>query len=54
MGDNMPLLHWKIIWGYILPRYLQGSADIEFDKKRLNDKIGQWVEALYKIWNVVS
>ena len=26
-GDTMPLLHWKIIWGYMLPQYLQGSAD---------------------------
>ena len=25
-GDTMPLLHWKIMWGYILPQYLQGSA----------------------------
>ena len=23
----MPLLHWKIRWGYMLPQYLQGSAD---------------------------
>ena len=33
MGDTMPLLHWKIMWGCILPQYLQGSADIKFDKK---------------------
>ena len=26
-GDNMPLLHWKTMWGYMFPQYLQGSAD---------------------------
>ena len=27
MGDIMPLLHWEITWEYILPQYLQGSAN---------------------------
>ena len=26
-GDTMPLLHWKIMWGYMLPQYLQENAD---------------------------
>ena len=28
MGDIMPLVHWKIMWGYMLPQYWQGNADI--------------------------
>ena len=23
--DTTPLLHWKIVWGYVLPKYLQES-----------------------------
>ena len=22
----MPVLHWKIMWGYVLSKYLQGSG----------------------------
>ena len=24
-GDSMALLHLKIVWGYVLPQYLQGD-----------------------------
>ena len=46
--------------GYMLPQHLQGSADllklvnILNLTKKLYDRIRQWVEALYKTWNVVS
>ena len=26
-GDIMPLLHWKVMWGYVIPLYLQEGAD---------------------------
>ena len=53
----MPLLHWKIM--YMLPQYLQGITRLKLFEmqnlqKRLYGKIGQWVEALYKTWNVVT
>ena len=43
----------------MLPQYLQGSADKDLLtyriwQKRLYGRIGQWFEALYKTWNVVS
>ena len=25
-GDTMPLPHWKTMWWYVLPQYLQGSG----------------------------
>ena len=25
--DIIPLFHWKIMWEYVLPQYLQGSSD---------------------------
>ena len=43
-GDTMPLLYWKIMRGYMLPQYLQASADKNITysiwKKILYGRIG--------------
>ena len=51
-GDNMPVVHWEIMWGYALPKYLRESGlklvNVLNCQKRLSEKIGTRVEVFYK------
>ena len=47
------------MWGCMLRQYLQGSADQNLLtdciwQKGFDDRIGQWVYALYKNFKVIS
>ena len=48
----MPMVHWEIMWGYALPKYLRESGlklvNVLNCQKRLSEKIGKRVEVFYK------